>query len=107
MGYKSIPLPPPNFEGTLADWNALEPATQYYKSNQVRRAAHSKLWRQQNYTQIAAKEKIWRQKNKEQVSAFKKRWKKQNPVSVAASQHKRYIKKEREFYEMFGPMGVI
>ena len=92
MAYKSIHVPPPNFEGTLADWTALNPRTQYNKCNQVKRAAYNKLWRQQNYTKQNAKIKQWKQ---------------QNPARVAGYQHKRYIKKERAFYEMFGPMGVI
>ena len=107
MAYKPIPVPPSDFEGTLQDWTALKPGIQYSIFNRVKRAASNKLWRQQNYTNQEAKKKLWRQKNKEKVAANKKQWKKKNPERVARYQHKRYIKKEREFFEMFGPMGVI
>ena len=92
MAHKPIPVPPPDFKGTLEDWTALKPDIQYSIFNRVKRAASNKLWRQQNYTKQNAKIKQWKQ---------------QNPARVAGYQHKRYIKKEREFFEMFGPMGVI
>ena len=83
MSYKSIPVPPPDYQGTLADWTALEPSIQYSISNRVKIAASNKLWRQQNYTKIEAKKKLWRQKNKEKFAASKKLWKQQNAAKVA------------------------
>jgi hypothetical protein len=104
---KSTQVPPTIFKGTLTEWMELEPKKQYAISNRERIAAVNKTWRQKNYTKNETIKKLWRQNNSERVKAFKKRWKQQNATKVAASQHKRYIKKEREFYEMFGPLGVI
>ena len=104
---RTSPVPPPDFKGTLADWTALKPSIRYSMSNRVKIAASNKLWRQQNYTKIEAKKKLWRQQNKEKVAAFKKQWKQQNAAKVAGYQHKRYIKRERTFYAMFGSQGII
>ena len=107
MTYKSIPVPPPDYKGTLAEWKALTSGSQYRIVNRVKKAAANKLWLQQNYRDQEAKKRLWRQKNKEKVAAFKKQWKQQNPEKVTKYQHKSYIKKERAFFEMFGPMGII
>jgi len=107
MPHKPIPLPPPDYKGTLKDWTALRPSIQYFRYHRVKRAAASKLWRQHNYTDQEAKKKHWRQQNKEKVAANKKEWKQKNPEKVAKYQHKAYIKKERDFFEMFGLMGII
>ena len=101
------PFPPVIFKGTLAEWMALEPKKQYAISNQERIAVVNNTWRQKNYTKHEAIKKLWRQNNTEKVKVFKKQWKQHNATKVAAYQHKYYIKKEREFYEMFGPMGII
>ena len=120
--HKPIPDPPPDFNGTMAEWKALKPSAQYYQFNLVKIKAFQKLWKQKNYIKEAARKKLYGQKNKEKISDAKrlyrqqnkekvndgkKQWSQRNPDKVVAYSRKSYIKKERDFYTMFGSQGII
>jgi len=92
MAYHSIPVPPTDFKGTLTEWNAFTPVSQYCRVNRAKRAAYNRRWYQQH---------------KKRAIEDAKQWKQQNPVKVAGHQKKAYIKRERAFYAMFGSQGII
>jgi len=103
MAHKPIPVPPPEFKGTLAEWKALTHTSQYRIVRRVKRVN----WKKQNPLKVAAQNKKWYQQNKAKCVAYAKEWKQQNPVRVAGHQKKAHIKRERTFYAMFGSQGII
>ena len=133
MPPKGIFKPPPGtYTGTAQEWQALSSTQRFnmrnpgyskahYKKNAVRVAAVRKDYRENNTVQITAYQQAYRETNKDDINAQQKVYREANKDDINAKQRVYYhansdtilekqrarkLKKDKEFYEMWGEDGI-